>query len=586
MEQARRYSLDSQHFYPDSWLVDLYLSSNYADYSDFDQFEKRFKLNPLPSNPMPISEIFNKTDAKEVGVVPEGNTLWQQASSLLPTAFLIGRDAPTRIANKISNKTVEPPEEIHRTLTEYITILNSDREQYNWLLKALENEARIKQVEFRAELYIRYVLTYVFARHIDGKLPRTASWLDETCNLDVFTSSLFALLILARSSSMKIRWVSALHSTESVVLPLSHISPTIPRPEGAPLYASNVYYQEILRRLSSSTCVLSDDLLRVIDFILGSGPLKGISGGLVKKALGVSLRAARYKARILERSVREHFIPNFPLMNLRYRYVFIAGAWEENISDAIIEKRYLIDSKYSNVGTHLEPYDAKQPLLRGFDSFDIAVDYDSLSLRLDLYDLESKSWKIEPWRIDSQEDPNDHVRWLHVDLNGEGRPYSLTPRELKLVMILLGNEAGAKDRYRLLRMMKYPLPTAREGLQRLLKRNQMAVLYHPQTVYSSLPNEMLLAIREASPSDIKRIGNWLASTLPYVHRRVDNSHQNAVFHIRMPLLKTAIAKGIIESELEGQEALVSRVRKRKQYYLTVYQKAFDPKMSSLADPWA
>lgn len=586
MKQVRRYSLDTQHFYPDNWLVDLYLSRNYADYSDLNQFEKRFKLNPLPSDPMPLSEIYNKTDAKEAGVVPEGNTLWQQSNSLLPTSFFIGRNAPTRIAHEMSNKAIESAEEIHKSLSGYIALLSSDRERYSRLQKSLENETPHKQAEFGTELYIRYVLAYVFARHLDGKLPRTASWLDETCNLDAFTMSLFALLILARSSSMRIRWVSALHSTESVVLPLSHISPTIPRPEGAPLYSPSVYYQEILQRLSSSTCVLSDDLLRLIDSISGFGPLKGISSGLVKKALDVSIRAARYKARVLERSVREHFIPNFPLMNLRYRYVFIAGSWEENISNAIIEKRYLMDTKYANVGTHLEPHDAKEPLLRGLDSFDIAVNYDSLSLRLDLYDLESKSWKIEPWRMDSNEHPNDHVRWLHVDLKGEGWSHSLTPQDLKLIMILLGNEAGPKDRYRLLRMMEYPLPTAREGLQRLLKRNQMTVLYHPQVVYSSLPNEMLLAIRKASSSDIERISRWLASTLPYVHRRVDHSYQNAVFHIRMPLLKTAIAKGIIESELEGQEALVSRVRNRKQYYLTVYQKAFDSEMNSWLDPWA
>jgi hypothetical protein len=44
-------------------------------------------------------------------------------------------------------------------------------------------------------------------------------------------------------------------------------------------------------------------------------------------------------------------------------------------------------------------------------------------------------------------------------------------------------------------------------------------------------------------------------------------------------------KGIIESKLDSMDILASAVKKRENYYLTVFDKYFDKRSNSFKNPW-
>jgi len=585
MDLLKSYLRDSQSFYPDRFLVETYLRKGMNDQSDFAKFEDNLGLDPLPRQPVHTQIIYRKTDAEEAGVVPIGNTLWQQVSSLLPTSFFVGRDFPGRISKEVGSGDFHHPETVLQELGLYVNSLSTDRVEYVRAIKDSNKYHPLIRKEVMTELQIRYSLAYVMSRHIVGYLPRTASWVDEIEVLDPFTAALFSLLVLTRGSMKKLRWITALHNPRNLALSLTSISPTIPRFEGASLYPRRKSHREVLQRLAASTCLLNREMLAVTQSMSDLEPQPQVTSKIVRQALSISNRSARYKGRIFERGLEEHFIANLRLANFRYRYIFITDSYLEPLSDSIVEKRTLLDGDYAAVETHIEPMNTSGPRIARRIAYDIAAEHETVSFRVDLFNPETNEWKVEPWEYECEEKPAQHDGWLYAESKRSGDMGSLTPSQLELIMILLANEGGPQDRYSLLNMMGYPLSTARQNLQILLSEQVLSVLYHPQPSYNALPDEILLVFKDCSPENIDDVCDWLNCRMPYVHTRLSHSGRNGVIHIRLPLHTVGVVKGIIESRLEDMDILVSLVKEKKNFFLTVFNKSFNYKNNSFKNPW-
>ncbi len=585
MELLKSYLRDSQSFYPDRFLVETYLNRDMNDQPDLAKFEKNLGLDPLSGEPVHEQIIYRKTDAEEAGVVPIGNTLWQQASSLLPTTFFIGREFPERIAKEVGSGDFHHPEVVLQDLTQYTNSLSIDRTAYSKGIKESNKYHPLIRKEVLSELHIRYSLAYVLSRHIMGYLPRTASWVDEFEVLDPFTAALFSLLVLTRGSMKKLKWITALHNPSDLALPLTSISPTIPRFDGALLHPRRKSYREVLQRLASSTCILNREMVAVIQSMTGLEPQPKITSRLVQQALSVSNRSARYKGRVFERGLEEQFIPNLQRIGLRYRYIFTTDSSLDPVSDSIVEKRTLIDGDYAAVETHIEPMNAGGPKTGRSIAYHIGTELESVSFRLDLFNLDTNEWKVEPWRYECNDKPAEHDSWLYAESKRGADLLALTPSQLELIMILLANEGGPQDKYGFLDMMGYPPSTARMNLRILLNQQALSVLYHPQPSYNALPDEILIVIKDCDPEDIDSICSWLNCRMPYVQTRSSQTGRNAVLHIRIPLHKVGVVKGVIESRLEDMDILVGVVKEKKNYYLTVLDKSLNNRDNSFKNPW-
>jgi hypothetical protein len=552
---------------------------------DFSEFEKRLGLDPLPAEPVPTEVIYRKTDAEEAGVVAIGNNLWQQSSALLPTTFFVGRDFPGRIARELGSGDFHHPEVVLQDLRQYVDSLNINRAAYKEAIKKSNKFHPLIRREVLSELHIRYSLAYVVSRHIMGYLPRTASWVDQIEVLDPFTAALFSLLVLARGTSRKLKWITALHNPIDLALPLTSISPAIPRFGGALLYHKRKSYREVLQRLAASTCILNGEMLAVTQSMSGLEPQPQITSKLVQQALSISARSARYKGRIFERGLQEHFIANLQRVGFRHRYVMTNDSSREPLSDSIVEKRTLFDSEYAAIETYLEPMNSEGPKTGRFVVYDIETESETISFRLDLFNVATNQWEIEPWRHDCKERHEEHDSWLYVENKRSEDRLSLSPSQLELIMILLANEGGPKGKYSLLDIVGYPQSTARQNLRILLDKQALSVLHHPQPSYNGLPNEILLVLRDCDTEDIDSVCNWLECRLPYVLTRRSPTGRDAVLHIWLPLHKIGIVKGIIESKLDSMDILASAVKKRENYYLTVFDKYFDKRSNSFKNPW-
>ncbi|MHA2310791.1 MAG: hypothetical protein ACXADF_04795 [Candidatus Thorarchaeota archaeon] len=286
-------------------------------------------------------------------------------------------------------------------------------------------------------------------------------------------------------------------------------------------------------------------------------------------------------------TLTERYIPSLMDMGLRYRYIFTRMRKSAISSDGLAERITISETDLYQVATkHLEPKVSQGPndIELADDSFHLAVESDLISVRLDLFDRDSGSWRETPGKDStlSTKSAQSLIRKTAVQVRRITMP---TQREIDLISILSSINASSKGIKWVFESLDFPSRTMEHVLSDLLGTGRLRLLYHPSLNYAGLPEGFIVAAQFKSVKRLDSFINWLASSVPYAHIQFSRDEKSLVSQVRVP--RFSKSDGLIKQELQKQDALkaIGTIARNRTYQMSVFHRLYQSKKHPWKDPW-
>jgi hypothetical protein len=315
------------------------------------------------------------------------------------------------------------------------------------------------------------------------------------------------------------------------------------------------------------------------------------SASEIEQVIKTKRRMSHYTLQRLGFVLTERFIPSMHKIGLKYRFIFTEKQKPIILSDGHMERMILSESGYEGCTVHLEPENSKGPTEEmPPNTIQMNVDSELISMRLNLYDKNTGTWNLEPWKPASRR-PGRTPSWLLRESEYQkGASYRLTKREVDLIGPILAFRGLRPSRMWMMERMGFVPRTARRYLRKLLDDKILRLLYTPALEYCGLPEGMLVVgeFKEHRPRE--SFIDWMTSRIPYVRAFTDKS-TNMVAYIRLPPYKTDVVGGVIREKLSGGKkkdrittrSFTARLRSYKTYQMTVLQRLASD--NGFINPW-
>jgi hypothetical protein len=340
-----------------------------------------------------------------------------------------------------------------------------------------------------------------------------------------------------------------------------------------------------------------DPLLKVSAFLSNNEVPGKPNASDVMNSTGLRGRAAYYTLNRLALVLNERFLLTPSSIGLSCRYIFSPMQKPVIRSTGIVEKMLLSDSAQSSLTVHLEPSnsmgpgDAELPVRKEgrkeISSFQVATKEEIFSLRLDLFDTDSNSWRLALDQA-APARPEGTPLWLYRDsTNKKKASKSLTQRELDIVAALSGFRGSAPARRWYLQHLGYPKRTAGQILPKLLNEKVLRLLYHPALEYTGLGNGLIIGAQFNSSRDLNEFVDRAVVISPFVQVRYDTDSKSAVANIRTPHLQATYIDGVLGQWLDGIDAnyVSATMQWRRTYWLTALHRLYRGYKKPWLDPW-
>jgi hypothetical protein len=360
------------------------------------------------------------------------------------------------------------------------------------------------------------------------------------------------------------------------------------RPDGP----SASKHESMLKMLRGNMNILDyEPLVKVCEFLSECEQAGRPSASEIEKVLETKRRMSHYTLLRLGMIVTERYILSMNKLGLRYRFIFTEKQKPIVLSEGQIEKMVLAESNYKGCTVHLEPKESQGPSdMMPPEKFQLTVDSELISMRMDLYDKKNRTWILEPWKPASKH-PGRTSSWLMRETENHNEPpLKLTERQIDLIGPIWAFRGLRASRMWMLERMGFVPRTARRYLRRMLDGKILRLLYTPTLEYCGLPEGMLAVGEFKNNRSRESFIDWMTSRLPFVRVFTDNS-TNMVAYIRLPPYKTDVVGGVIREKLSGgtkkdritTHSFTARLRSYKTYQMTVFQRLSIE--DGFIDPW-
>lgn len=306
------------------------------------------------------------------------------------------------------------------------------------------------------------------------------------------------------------------------------------------------------------------------------------------EATGASGWNAHLALALLETLLTERYIPSVSLLGLRYRVVISTRERGVPKSRGLAAKYLLRDTMFQSASLHIEPIDSPGPNEAADPAsiFDVVVDSELVSVRLDLYDAMRSVWK-EPWyepKIPPRLSPHCLMR---SSVSASGKILVPRPRDLQALGVLWAFRGMRPARNWMMRSIHFSQSTLRHALPRVLESGLLTLLYHPTLEYCALPEGLLVATRKMTSRRADSLATWITRAFPYCRLLTSRPAGQAAAVVRVPALKSDTARAIIEEKLKEMdcEYVVAGIESCRSYYMTVLNRIYDSRTKAWADPW-
>ena len=329
-----------------------------------------------------------------------------------------------------------------------------------------------------------------------------------------------------------------------------------------------------------------DQLMRICEYLAKIEQPGKPTGKEIADASNIGVRSAQVDS--IGFILTERYIPSLMDMGLKYRYTFNRMQKSAVDSLGLAERIHLTESdQFQIVTKHLEPIESHGPLPSDLpdECFQISVDSDLISLRMDLFNEDIGSWSKEPWTSSST--PETTSQWLFRDTASRNEEYTMpTQREVDLLSLLTSTRTNSKGVKWLLNSLEFPPRTAEHLLSQLLKTQKLRLLYHPSLDYAGLPEGLLIAAQFKTPKKLDSFSEWLVSSFPYVHSQFNRTKGSIVSRVRVP--RFSKSEVLIKQKLQKEKALeaIGTIARNRTYHMSALHRLYQSKNLPWRDPWS
>ncbi|MFW9786410.1 MAG: hypothetical protein ACFFE1_01935 [Candidatus Thorarchaeota archaeon] len=352
------------------------------------------------------------------------------------------------------------------------------------------------------------------------------------------------------------------------------------RPDG-PMAAEHEHMLKMFR--SDLNILRYDVIVRMCEYLAATEQPGRPTAAEVEKVIGTKRRMSHYTLQKLGMVLSERYIPSIGTMGLNYRFIFTQKQKEGVLSDGLLERMVLSESEFEGCTIHLEPRGSSVAQERlPSEAYQMTANSEIISLRLDLFNRDSKSWLHGPWDKDLKVKQRTRG-WLKREVHPRKRVSHPTIRELDLFGPLMSFRGLRGSRMWFLREMGYPERTARRYLHRMLDNKILRLLYTPTLEFCGLPEGMIVGGKFKDSQTRQSFIEWMTARLPFVHVYTDDS-KHLVARIRLPLFSTDIVGGrILEENSLAKQLFTARLRSYKTYQMTVFHRIYNK--NEFVNPW-
>ena len=318
----------------------------------------------------------------------------------------------------------------------------------------------------------------------------------------------------------------------------------------------------------------------------------------IRKGLGVEHWRAKEISKRIRNLIDERFIASYRTIGLKLRYVLTPSVRRRLSSPGFLEDLVLGRTTYYSktigfdprtVSVHVEPSGSNGPPSRkGIDDqLHIDVNSELVSFRLDLYDQQQHSWRIEPW-VEEHRSYTENPSWFVKDSTLESNKASLTSRDVDILGPLIGLQSRTRERLWILKALGLPQRTISDSTIRLIDLDVLRPVHYPLLDFCGLPESIIMLTCGVDRKNLNSFAEWIMSVFPYVKIRYDYSKGNLVAEARTPLFGLTRTEEHLNHRAESLDGdvVIGRVAAvPHSYYLTVFQRLYSEKEKAWYDPW-
>ena len=362
-------------------------------------------------------------------------------------------------------------------------------------------------------------------------------------------------------------------------------------------------HEEILKMFRENINILDyEPLVKICEYLSNCERAGRPSASEIEQVVGSKRRMSHYTLQRLGLILTERYLPTLSKIGLRYRFVLTEKQKLGITREGLVERMILSEERpeghsneradYSGCTVHLEPEASRGPAVDMFppNTIQMTVDSEIVSMRMDLYNQKNQTWNLEPWKPASRS-PGRPKAWLYRETeHGKGPPVKLTDRQIDLIGPLLAFRGLRGARMWMMERMGFVPRTARRYIRSMLDEKLLRLLYTPALEYCGLPEGMIVIAKFKEHRPRESFIDWMTSRIPFTRIFSDKS-TNLVAYLRLPAHRTDDVGGVIRGKLSGgkkkdwttTQSITARLKSYKTYQMTAFQRIL--KHGEILDPW-
>lgn len=353
-------------------------------------------------------------------------------------------------------------------------------------------------------------------------------------------------------------------------------------------------YQYVLKNLRSGLNILKySPLFKMCSYLSKNEQPGHPTATDIVKHMGLKKGMAHYIRRRLELLLHEHYFLSPANIDLRYRFIFTEKQRSGVTSDGSFERMHLSGSEiyegslaHSGCTVHLEPRNSQGPSESQIPlkSFQITVDSELISMKLDLFDLKDEKWIVKPWQSASQRRSS---KWLFRETRPQSMRTLPTPTEIDILGPTLYLQCLRPNRRWFFEKSGMNYQTARQYLTNMIRKEIFGLLYLPALIYCGLPLGLIIGGHFKSTASRSSFIKQITSTLPFARILTDES-TNLVGYLRIPVEKRTAVRSNLGTQLSEttDHSFISGIVSQQSYLLTTFHRLYRPSDNEWNDPWS
>lgn len=472
-----------------------------------------------------------------------------------------------------------------------------DFEQLGIYLDNRTLDTQVKSLLADVDDKYRKELVHFFKRIIVGELSRDLKWAINQHDLDHVSASMFIIHLLGILVDSRVNWIKALRGGKTGAS-RTQSGRTIPRPDSALINS----VPEFIQQAQDSINVVSfEPLRRLCSLFFQRNTIQSLGQNTISSLLNIPLDTARNRVSVFNLALTERFIPHYSAMGLRQRWIRSRISPDERYrpspeSLGLIGKFLIGFDNPTPTTLHLEPINSVGPhKIPGIDSF--TTDFESVSLRLDRYNIEEEKWDFDVWKEPERWTRKSNLwnpqkkLWLRRRTDTKKKILRITSKQMRLIGALAANQGSVRYRRLLLRLLGIKLSSIKARIDRLCDIGALSVLYHPLLEYSGLPEAIMLQVPDISGDRRDNLMHWISGVMPYSHIYC-GKRDSLVAIFRIPKNQTDITISFVNEYLsEGPLGLpivkfdINPIINMSTYNISIAHRMIGSGSNRWKDPW-